>query len=52
MNIIKIEGKILVLIQLIRKIFVIDFNEIRLLHKVFKTFQMQSRGHTRSTHKK
>lgn len=44
MNIINIEGIILVLILLIRKTFVIDFSEIRVFHEVFTIFQMQSGG--------
>lgn len=50
MNIIKIESIILIL--LIRKIFVIDFNEIRVLHKVFKTFKMQPKERTCNTQRR
>lgn len=50
MNIIKIEGTILIL--LIRKIFVIDFNEIRVLQEIFKTFKMQPKEGTCSTYRR
>lgn len=40
------------MILLIRKIFVMDFNEIRVLHEVFETFKMQPKECTCTTHRR